>query len=218
MRIPGVLFLLLFPSCQCARVLGVFPIFSRSHFNVFEPLMLELVSRGHNVTLVSAYPLTGASGEYRHIDIQRAKEKFNGSWSLDSFPQIPVAFHNVLSTIGTQLKENEGIFLLENVKNLISSGEKFDLVIVEEFTSDVFFGFAHVFKAPLITFSSCPPMPWAMDRYGAPAGLAFSPNMFSDFTQDMVFLKRSVNVLQVVLNEYQMFYPLSKVYFFNIKL
>uniref|UniRef100_A0A1B6H8E4 Uncharacterized protein n=1 Tax=Homalodisca liturata TaxID=320908 RepID=A0A1B6H8E4_9HEMI len=198
MRCSSVVFLFLAQCSTGARILAVFHTFSMSHFAVFEPLVLQLISRGHEVVLVSGYPLSAPSNKYEHIDIMEAKQKFNGSWSLGSFPEIPTAFQNVLAIIGKQIEENENVFRLGRVQDLINSERKFDLVIVEQFTSDVFYSFATKFNAPLITFSSCPPMPWAMDHYGAPAGLAFSPNLFSGFTHNMGLTQRTLNVLQSV--------------------
>lgn len=198
MKCPSALFLLLVPCSSPAAILGVFPTFSRSHFAVFEPYMTELVARNHSVVMISPYPLPKTVRGYVHIDIQKAREKFNGSWSLESFPQIPPRFHNVLSIIADSNKGNENIFQLKSVRDLISSSTStFDLIIIEEFTSDVFLGFAHRFKAPFITISTCPPMPWTTRRYGAPASLAFSPNLFSGYSDQMDFSSRTINLMQV---------------------
>lgn len=180
-----------------ASILAVVPTLSVSHFAVFEPLLASLVERGHSLVVVSGYPVTVARGDYTHVDIKEAKKKFNGSWSLDSFSEIPAPYPEVLSITSDQVRENENIFGLENVQSLLNSGRTFDLLIIEQFISDVFLGFADKFKAPFIAVSACPSMPWAMGRLGAPASLATEPNLFSGFSSKMGFSQRLVNVLQV---------------------
>lgn len=179
-----------------ASILAVVPTLSVSHFSVFEPLLSALARKGHNLVLVSGYPLQPGFS-YTHIDIKQAKKTFNGSWSLDSFSTIPPAYTDVLAITSEQVRENENIFRLESVQRLIHSGQKFDLLILEQFISDVFVGLVEKFKAPFITLSACPSMPWAMGRLGAPSVLAAQPNLFSGFTSGMSFTQRVVNVIQV---------------------
>lgn len=54
-------FLSLFPAlCWTANVLVFMPLPLKSHVGGFQPLFEELARRGHNVTVVSAYPLAAA--------------------------------------------------------------------------------------------------------------------------------------------------------------
>ncbi|BES95202.1 glucuronosyltransferase [Nesidiocoris tenuis] len=39
-----------------ANILGIFPYTARSHFAVYAPLLDELWSRGHNLTVISHFP------------------------------------------------------------------------------------------------------------------------------------------------------------------
>jgi glucuronosyltransferase len=50
-----------------ARILGIFPFPARSHHIVHKALMLELARRGHEVTVVSAFPENKPIPNYRDI-------------------------------------------------------------------------------------------------------------------------------------------------------
>lgn len=53
------------------NILAVMPLPARSHFKSFQPLLEELVTRGHNLTLISGHKLAGnLQGKYRHIDVK----------------------------------------------------------------------------------------------------------------------------------------------------
>ena len=52
-----------------AKILGIFPIPSRSHMAVNIALMKELARRGHEVTVLTPYPSTETIPNYNHVKI-----------------------------------------------------------------------------------------------------------------------------------------------------
>jgi len=65
------------------RILGLFPHPAKSHFNVFQPIMRELATSGHNVTVVSYFPDTNPPKEnYRDVILTGLPDTTN-SVSLD---------------------------------------------------------------------------------------------------------------------------------------
>lgn len=52
---------------NCYRILGIFPLNSKSHFTVFEGLMKSLADRGHQVDVVSSFPLKQSYDNYHDI-------------------------------------------------------------------------------------------------------------------------------------------------------
>lgn len=199
-KVVAVVICVLAKCSSPASILAVIPTLSMSHFAVFDPLLVELVGRGHELLLVSGYPLSTMKN-YSHINIKEAKKYFNGSWSLDTLPQIPTDYNNILSITTEQVKENENILKLNSVQSLIDSSLTFDLLVVEQFISDAFLAFAPRFNVPFITISTCPSMPWAMDRYGTPLNLGSTPNLLSGYTTNMDFLQRVINTIQVRVSE-----------------
>lgn len=59
--------LILFTSIESARILLVHPSPSKSHLIVSKALMKELASRGHDVTVISSFPLEKPMKNYRDI-------------------------------------------------------------------------------------------------------------------------------------------------------
>lgn len=56
-----------FEKCESARILGIFPLNSKSHMMVFEQLMKGLVKRGHQVDVASTFPLSKPYPNYTDI-------------------------------------------------------------------------------------------------------------------------------------------------------
>lgn len=71
--------LLCIGHCQSANILGFLPTFAKSHYIAFQPLLKELAIRGHNVTVVSHFPLKDPPPNYHHIDVslEQREDKSN---------------------------------------------------------------------------------------------------------------------------------------------
>jgi glucuronosyltransferase len=65
-----LLALLLVTGSDGARILGVFPFLSKSHMIVERVLMLELASRGHQVTEVTPFLETKIVPNYTQIEVK----------------------------------------------------------------------------------------------------------------------------------------------------
>lgn len=57
---------------ETARILGVFPYPSRSHMTVYSALTTELARRGHELVVVSPYPLSKPMANYTDVDTMPA--------------------------------------------------------------------------------------------------------------------------------------------------
>lgn len=90
-----VLLLLLSPG-DSSRILAVLPTASRSHFAVFQPLLLALASRSHDLTVISSFPLAAPAENYRDIDIRGYKKVYSDDVLLEIIPSIPMPFHTSL--------------------------------------------------------------------------------------------------------------------------
>lgn len=65
------------PNCaHAARILGVFPTPSKSHWFLGSALMKELALDGHDVTDVSPFHLTNPPENYHHVEVQTDHEFF----------------------------------------------------------------------------------------------------------------------------------------------
>ncbi|XP_044263532.1 UDP-glycosyltransferase UGT5-like [Tribolium madens] len=89
----------------------------------------------------------------------------------------------------------------ENVQKLINSGEKFDVVIVEQFGNDAQKALSTHFGAPLITLSAIGANYWINPLVGNPSPPSYIPDLMSDYPVPMTFCERLINSLMYVFNE-----------------
>jgi glucuronosyltransferase len=135
----------------CARILGVFPCPSKSHLVVFTALTKELARRGHELVVVSPYPLSKPMANYTDIDIMSEMQDFMDAmmgaelYEMVHMPTfaIPIMFwEEGLTITSAALRHSQ-------VKDLLNDKKGFDLVIVEDFMTDALYAFAQYFKVSL---------------------------------------------------------------------
>lgn len=56
--------------CLTYNILAFLPTKARSHYGAFEPLLKELAVRGHNVTVLSPFPMKNPPLSYHHIQVE----------------------------------------------------------------------------------------------------------------------------------------------------
>ncbi|XP_068081662.1 UDP-glycosyltransferase UGT5-like isoform X2 [Anabrus simplex] len=89
-------------------------------------------------------------------------------------------------------------FTLEEpqVQELIQSkDQQFDLVITEAFFNEALFGFAHVFKAPLIVLCPFGGTHWMDFMVGNPSPFSYVPDLFLSYSDHMTFIERLHNTV-----------------------
>nr|XP_034826576.1 UDP-glucuronosyltransferase 2B31-like [Maniola hyperantus] len=156
-----------------AKILAVFPTPSISHQVVFRPLVQELVSRGHEVTVITtdpAFPKDHAPLNLTEIDvhdlsykiwIDTFREKKTGSEDDDLLSQIEVIMKTVTKVFEAQLATYE----IQNIIN--KKNGQFDLLLVEAFVQ-LTLAFTHIFKVPTIQISSFGGLQFNFETVGAP--------------------------------------------------
>lgn len=68
-----------------ARILGVFPGATYSHFILGHTLMKELASRGHEVTVMSPFPQKTPIKNYKDVDLSELLKEYEGMLNFKSF-------------------------------------------------------------------------------------------------------------------------------------
>lgn len=69
-------------SSESYRILGLFPHPAISHFRAFQPLLVELATLGHEVVVVSHFPVKNAPGNYRDLVLDQS-DIMTGQFSVD---------------------------------------------------------------------------------------------------------------------------------------
>ncbi|CAL7940606.1 unnamed protein product [Xylocopa violacea] len=184
-------------ACQGYRILGVFPFNAKSHFNVFEKLMKALANRGHQVDVISAFPLDKPHPNYTDLIVFEAERAFMNSMTYDDLVEFVAAksIYTIASLGGNNVCKN-----LNNTKfqQLIRNPPKdppYDLVIMEVFGANCFAILGDILKVPVVGASSCVLYPWINDYIGNPHSFAFASNIFLSYQQNMNLWQRTHNFL-----------------------
>ncbi|XP_055623210.1 UDP-glycosyltransferase UGT5-like [Toxorhynchites rutilus septentrionalis] len=189
--------LVAFPrALEGAKILGVLPSAGWSHYAIGEGLMKALNRAGHDVTVIAAHSWKEAPANYRNIELKELVFDKGGS-EPDLFQYRNDLYLKVLYLLYTQIGPglSELILTHPKVRELLNSDESFDAVIVECFASDVLYGFAQHFKAPLIVFSPFGASMWANDLVGTPYPYSQIPHTFLRYTDRMTLWERFLNTL-----------------------
>lgn len=81
------------------------------------------------------------------------------------------------------------------VKELVTSGEKYDVVLTESFNTNCFMPIVHGFHAPIIEISTHQLMPWATEQLGLSNHASYIPSMFTRLPRPLDFMDRVWNVM-----------------------
>ncbi|KPJ19198.1 Ecdysteroid UDP-glucosyltransferase [Papilio machaon] len=159
-------------SVNTANILAYFPCPSISHQIVFRPITLELIKRGHTVTVLTAdpiFPKGKTPANLTEIDLhdvsynllRRNQQTVSVGKTSDIIQQLNVIIEMTSSMIEEQMN-------IAEVKELINNKtKKFDLILVEALYM-VALGLTHVFKAPTVLVSSFGPFLGNYEVVGAP--------------------------------------------------
>uniref|UniRef100_A0AAG5DJ33 UDP-glucuronosyltransferase n=1 Tax=Anopheles atroparvus TaxID=41427 RepID=A0AAG5DJ33_ANOAO len=182
---------------EAARILGILPSVGRSHYIIGAGLMKALLDAGHDVTIVSPYPMKGAPAD-RHRDVLlpelAAGHDVSGP-DLFEYKNAPnlVVLYLVYNEFGPS--SSKSVLEHPNMVQLMRSGEKFDAVIVESFASEVLYGLAEHFGGQLMVFAPFGASMWTNDLVGTPYPYSHIPHTFLSYTNEMSFWQRFVNAL-----------------------
>ncbi|VVC97207.1 unnamed protein product [Leptidea sinapis] len=206
-----------------AKIIGIFPYPGFSHQKVFDPLLKALADRGHDVTIATFFPNRYHKQNSSEIDLRSLsnikvndidmKHLENPSWLL----QLPV-IGNVIRQY-KNLVDNLSVSSVSICEKLVlftplmeALNKTYDLVIVEQFTSDCVLGLLEVYgnTAPIIGMSSCSPMPWTRQRLGVEHNPSFVPIITSSLSSQMSFFERLENTLHNIM--------MREVYYYKIQL
>ncbi|XP_054266838.1 UDP-glucosyltransferase 2-like [Macrosteles quadrilineatus] len=188
-------------GCSSARILVLQPMPARGHLIVTEPLFEELAARGHQLTVVTSFPHKSPVPNLDEIDVSEETEasKWVGNIALEGIRQnMPNQLHSPLYMAKNDYDMCKAVYSNNQVKMLLKSTKKFDMVITEVFTNDCFAPFASKFGAPLVSIVTSFPLPWLSDRVGLPDNPSYIPNYYLDVGSEMTFFERVYNTFFLI--------------------
>lgn len=177
---------------------------------VFDPLLKTLAERGHQVTVVSFFPIKDPPANYTIVSLEGIAALGLETIDLAYFDNP----NKILSALGIE-KVIKQIFEFQPLADLAldvcskivdfpplaeALKESYDVVLVENFNSDCMLGLAHVYglKAPFVSMLSSSLMQWCPDRIGVTDNPSYVPIVSSEFTSRMSFLQRLENTVMNV--------------------
>lgn len=185
---------------ESANILAVVPFNGRSHHIVIEPLLKGLAKRGHQVTVVSAFPQKKPVANFTDIDVSKLTPTVVNGFTLDLIKDkwnTPSQCCQSIFEIGLELCEN--FFADKKLQSLLlNTTSKYDLVITEIFSTDCFVSFAHKFNVPLVSITTTVASPWTNDRIGNPDNPSYIPNYLLDYGDSMTFYERLINTASLL--------------------
>lgn len=183
----------LFSVVDSAKILGIFPFRSYSHYTPFEPLLLELARRGHRVTVYSYFPQKTKVPNFTDVLLDTNIDLHVNTIPVHLFQTNNMNLFYDIYFLHYELSILERTLQSKTVHSLVNSNEKFDLVISEYFNSEVLFGIASKLHAPYIGMISCTMMPWTSVNFASPSNPSYVPMLFTPYNAHMSFTQRFVN-------------------------
>lgn len=203
---------------ESAKILAIFPFPGRSQYILVQPFLKTLAQRGHELTVINAYPSKENVTNYRDVAVIEMLDIQKGKWKLNNLHlesnSIFILFLYPDFVEGAQVERNiwdDMTFLSDfftnvtltvmqnpEVQNLIKT-ETFDLLILEAIKTDAWFSYAAHFKAPVIGVSSYGTDPIIDELMGNISPFTYVPLMSTGFTEKMSYQERMINLLQKLL-------------------
>ncbi|XP_017040220.1 UDP-glycosyltransferase UGT5 [Drosophila ficusphila] len=196
MRLLALILGLLFSLEYCSgyKFLMILNSAGRSHFNIGHALAKGLVNSGHEITVVSVYPLKKPIPGYHDINVPNVINAMKGDMAgLWESIQQPVT-HKLITHYQMGFRITRGLFEDPNFQDLLKSNRIFDAVICETFYNDAHYGLAEHFNAPLIGLSTGGGLTFITDMVGSPAPASFVPHIMLPFNDHMTLYERFLNV------------------------
>lgn len=171
----------------------MFPFPGRSHYIMFRSLLKGLAQKGHDVDVVSHFPLKENITGYNDISIRGSAPIFTNNFTLDLIQDL--SYNEILDIIfrmsGTDICKLN--FATKELQELKKSKKKYDVVLTEHFSTDCMLGWAWHFGAPSIVMTSSENFPWASERFALPDNPSYIPTYFVEYGSKMNLYQRIVN-------------------------
>ncbi|KAF2898584.1 hypothetical protein ILUMI_07591 [Ignelater luminosus] len=191
-------------SVENARILGIFHMPSYSHNIIGKTIFKALAKRGHQVTMISTYPLKPPMENYEDIyvdDLVKFKEE--GIIKLLTDVENGTVFEKIAIVNQILTKISEICLSHNSVQNLLSSNTSFDLVMLDWALTDCLLGIAHHYKAPVIAVSAVGSSIIANKITSNPSPYSYVPNLIVTGSDEMDFIERVISTLSTIFLELQ---------------
>ncbi|XP_017771391.1 PREDICTED: UDP-glucuronosyltransferase 2C1-like [Nicrophorus vespilloides] len=200
MLLRSILLIFAATAANGARILGVFPFPSRSHTILGSALLRELASRGHEVTMISPFPLKNPPPNYNDVYLDGLLEMRNERMKVFMSPNS-----STLSKIGYTYDIlrilNDAVIENKNLQDFLATKPKFDVAVQMLFMNEALLGIADAVNATPIAFSLIGGNAILNYFHGNPSPYAYVPHVATTFKDSMSFWQRVLNTLVALLGD-----------------
>lgn len=196
---------------DCARIFGFFPTPSISHQIVYHSLVKELGARGHQLTILTTDLMETDNPNITQIDLHGSYKTAWQELNLVTMKQDKLneeGLVKVLLTIHSkvldwQLSQPEVKSFIEN-----TSGQKFDVLIIEMMCKSVALAFGEAFNAPIIGINSADAVTMNHEIMGNEINPAVHPELHIPYFHGKLSFKQRANSLMFYLKTQLIYKPL----------
>ncbi|XP_022913422.2 UDP-glycosyltransferase UGT5-like isoform X2 [Onthophagus taurus] len=183
----------------CYKILALFPHRGKSHYNVFEPMLIELSKRSHQLTVINHFPQKIKIDNFEDINLNENGEDLNEVFPFGFFGSGLLSRLNLVRKLSVVTEDTCETLNTRVMNEFIRRKEKFDLVLTEHFMGNCYLGLMHFTGGSLIGLTSGGMVPWSNDYIGNPDNPAYIPILFSGMADSMNFFQRAINTVHYVM-------------------
>ncbi|XP_021957851.1 UDP-glucuronosyltransferase 2B4 isoform X2 [Folsomia candida] len=188
-------FVLLTYLAKCtiaSKILFLSPVATKSHKNVFDPLIDALATRGHELTVISPMKTSKVPSvkEIVPVNLEGVMGTMKDAFELRQAG--PLSFLTSINFTTIEFTCNT-MYEMEEVK-WIMKHEKFDLIILNGMICQCAYGLVAHFKAPYMLVTTMPASAHLASSQGHRFPPSFVPEPYLPLSQKMTFLERGLNL------------------------
>ncbi|RZF43050.1 hypothetical protein LSTR_LSTR001228 [Laodelphax striatellus] len=187
---------------DAARILSVCTLSAKSHHYIIQPVLRELVNRGHELTFITSIPTNMKAPNYREIAVKTDfEDKMKEMLTFEFIKKMSgIRIFNMIGIWPMGWMMSEDTLKHAEVQKLLNSeSEKFDLIILEtHFGQESLLGFGHRFNAPVVSFNPFSTFIFIDEFVGNPFGVAYLPSSDTNYNSRMSFIQRLHNTARAV--------------------
>ncbi|XP_060850466.1 UDP-glycosyltransferase UGT5-like isoform X2 [Rhopalosiphum padi] len=181
------------------NILVFLPTETKSHFIGFKPLLETLVTRGHNLTLVSPFALSSSLPHYTHIKVEVNENVADMNFLDKNSPMNRFPLYMVTLWMGPMITKNA--LDKRSVRDFVLGDRSaFDLVVVENFFHECFVTLGHKYGAPVVQLLPFAVNPRVSQWHGNPYAPAYVAEFTAHYVAPMTFAQRAQNAVATLFN------------------
>ena len=162
---------------------------------MYEPLLIELANRGHQVTVVNPYKSQRVEPIKNYREVTGVEFIVEGSNSIKFFElkiNATVAPENPFLFLQPTIQARCPMFWeLDEIQKLLK--QKFDLILMENFMNECIYGMIPHFNTTFIFVNTFPTPFWLTGAVGLPTFPSITPLPFLGYSENMSFSQRVWN-------------------------